>query len=48
VAHARRDGSGEDVASAGEAMLCSTPSCLVPIVRFNGRPIGTGRPGLAI
>jgi len=45
MVHVRREVSVDDVAGAGEAMLCSTPSCLVPVVRFNGRPIGAGRPG---
>ena len=35
----------EDVALADEAMLASTTSCLLPVVRLNGRPIGSGQPG---
>ncbi len=35
----------EDLASADEIILTSTPMCLLPVTRFNGRPIGCGRPG---
>ncbi len=35
----------EDVAGASEVMLTSTPNCLLPVTRFNGRPIGAGKPG---
>jgi branched-subunit amino acid aminotransferase/4-amino-4-deoxychorismate lyase len=34
-----------DLVSADEVLLASTPSCLLPVTRFEGRPIGTGRPG---
>ncbi len=34
-----------DVASADEVLLASTTSCLLPVVRFDGKPIGIGRPG---
>lgn len=34
-----------DLASADEAFLTSTPLCLQPITRFNGKEIGTGHPG---
>ncbi len=34
-----------DLAAADEALLTSTPSCLLPVARLDGRPIGTGRPG---
>jgi branched-subunit amino acid aminotransferase/4-amino-4-deoxychorismate lyase len=35
-----------DVATADEAMLSSTPNCLLPVTRFNGQPVGqsNGRP----
>ena len=33
------------MASAGEVFLSSTPLCLLPVTRLNGRPIGMGRPG---
>jgi hypothetical protein len=26
-------------------MLTSTSTCILPVTRINGRPIGTGRPG---
>jgi len=34
-----------DVAAADEVLLTSTPMCLLPVTRFNGRPIGDGVPG---
>ncbi len=35
----------EDVARADEVLLASTPVCLLPVTRLNGRPIGDGEPG---
>jgi branched-subunit amino acid aminotransferase/4-amino-4-deoxychorismate lyase len=35
----------DDVAGADEVLLTSTPFCLLPVTRFNGRPIGEGAPG---
>lgn len=37
--------SPEDAAGADEILLTSTPSCLLPVTRFQGQAIGTGRPG---
>jgi len=34
-----------DLAAADEILLTSTPNCILPATRFNGRAIGTGRPG---
>jgi branched-subunit amino acid aminotransferase/4-amino-4-deoxychorismate lyase len=34
-----------DLATAEEILLTSTPNCILPATRFNGRAIGTGRPG---
>ena len=34
-----------DLAEADELLLTSTPSCLLPATRFEGMPVGTGRPG---
>jgi branched-subunit amino acid aminotransferase/4-amino-4-deoxychorismate lyase len=34
-----------DLASADEILLTSTPSCILPATRFDGRPVGDGRPG---
>jgi len=45
IPHVERDLTLQDVASAHEAFLSSTPFCLVPATRLNGQPIGTGRPG---
>ena len=35
----------DDLATADEVLLTSTPSCLLPATRLDGRPIGRGRPG---
>jgi branched-subunit amino acid aminotransferase/4-amino-4-deoxychorismate lyase len=35
----------DDVARADEVLLTSTPSCLLPVARLNGRAIGEGRAG---
>lgn len=35
----------EDVLEADEAFTSSTPYCLMPVVRFNGRPVGDGLVG---
>jgi len=40
-----RDLSIDDVASADEVLLASTTCCLLPVVRLNNHPIGTGKPG---
>jgi branched-subunit amino acid aminotransferase/4-amino-4-deoxychorismate lyase len=40
-----RDLSPADVARSDEVLLSSTPSCLLPVTRFEGRPIADGRPG---
>jgi branched-chain amino acid aminotransferase len=37
--------SPADVAGAEEVLLSSTPWCLLPVTRFNGRPVGSGHPG---
>ena len=34
-----------DVAAADEVFLSSTPFGILPVTRFCGRPIGSGRPG---
>ncbi len=34
-----------DLASADEILLTSTPNCILPATRFNGRAVGSGRPG---
>lgn len=41
----RRNLTVEEVAAADEAMLTSTSTCILPVARLNGRPIGEGRPG---
>ena len=45
IPFAERELTPADVAAADEAMLTSTPNCLLPVTRFNGRAIGAGRPG---
>jgi branched-subunit amino acid aminotransferase/4-amino-4-deoxychorismate lyase len=35
----------DEVAAADEALLSSTPFCLIPVTRLNGRPIAEGVPG---
>jgi branched-chain amino acid aminotransferase len=37
--------SAADLAAADEAFLCSSVAGVLPVTRFEGRPIGTGRPG---
>jgi len=34
-----------DLAAADEILLTSTPSCILPATRFDGRPVGSGTPG---
>lgn len=34
-----------DLAEADEILLTSTPSCVLPATRLDGRPVGGGRPG---
>lgn len=34
-----------DLAAADEAFLCSSVAGVLPVTRFDGRPIGSGRPG---
>lgn len=40
-----RDLTPEDVYTADEVFLTSTPLCILPVVSLNGRQIGSGRPG---
>jgi len=40
-----RDLLPEDLAAADEVLLSSTPFCLLPVTRFDGRAIAGGRPG---
>jgi branched-subunit amino acid aminotransferase/4-amino-4-deoxychorismate lyase len=42
---AEQDLRPDDVASADEVLLTSTSPCVLPVVSFNGHPIGNGRPG---
>ena len=34
-----------DAQTADEAFLTATSLCMVPVTRFNGQPVGDGRPG---
>jgi branched-subunit amino acid aminotransferase/4-amino-4-deoxychorismate lyase len=47
VACQHRDLLPADVAGADEVFLTSTSPCMIPVVRLNGQPIGSGRPGSA-
>jgi len=40
-----RSCSAADLAAADEILLTSTPSCVLPATRLDGRPVGDGRPG---
>lgn len=40
-----RDLRPDDVLAADEVLLTSTPLCVLPVVRLNGKPIGSGQPG---
>ncbi|HEY2882788.1 MAG TPA: aminotransferase class IV [Pirellulales bacterium] len=35
----------DEVARADEVFITSTPNCILPVTRFNGQPIGSGKPG---
>jgi branched-subunit amino acid aminotransferase/4-amino-4-deoxychorismate lyase len=37
--------SEAELAGADEILLTSTPNCILPATRFNGRPVGSGHPG---
>jgi branched-subunit amino acid aminotransferase/4-amino-4-deoxychorismate lyase len=37
--------TAENLAAADEIILTSTPMCMLPVTRFNGRPVGDGHPG---
>ena len=41
----QRELTSDDVATADEVFLTSTPMCLLPVTRFNARPVGRGEPG---
>jgi branched-subunit amino acid aminotransferase/4-amino-4-deoxychorismate lyase len=45
IHYLERDLKPVDVAAADEVFLTSTSPCMVPVVQFNGKPIGSGRPG---
>jgi branched-subunit amino acid aminotransferase/4-amino-4-deoxychorismate lyase len=45
IPFAERELEPSDVARADEVLLASTPFCVMAAVRFNGQPIGDGRPG---
>jgi branched-subunit amino acid aminotransferase/4-amino-4-deoxychorismate lyase len=47
IPYTERDLYIEDLSTADEVLLTSTPNCLLPAVRINGKPIGDGRPGEA-
>jgi len=45
IAWRERSLTATDLAHADEILLTSTPSCILPATRFDGRPVGDGRPG---
>lgn len=45
IATAHRSLTLDDVLAADEMLLSSSPLCLLPVTRVNGRAIGSGRPG---
>lgn len=45
ISTTERDLRPQQVARAEEVLLASTPYCLLPVTRFDGRPIGGGEPG---
>ncbi|HJS06205.1 MAG TPA: aminotransferase class IV, partial [Pirellulales bacterium] len=45
INYVERDLSIDDLLTADEVLLTSTPNCLLPVSRVNGKPIGDGRPG---
>ncbi len=46
IAFAHRKMLPDDLARADEAFLTSTPNCILPVTRFNKKPIGGGKPGV--
>jgi branched-chain amino acid aminotransferase len=40
-----RDFQTYDVVNADEVFTSSTPYCILPVTKINGKPIGTGEPG---
>mgnify|MGYP005839027967 FL=1 len=45
LATGHRNLTADDLAAADEVLLSSTPFCLLPVTRFEGRPVGDGTPG---
>ncbi|MEO0529337.1 MAG: aminotransferase class IV [Planctomycetota bacterium] len=46
ISFVERDLTPEAFRAADEVWLTSTSTCLLPVVRCDGQPIGTGRPGV--
>ncbi len=44
VPFVHRDLMPEDFGRADEAFISSTPNCLLPVARINGKAIGNGKP----
>lgn len=45
IAHVERDFKPAELGAADEVFLTSTTPCVLPVVRLNGRPIGSGAAG---
>jgi branched-subunit amino acid aminotransferase/4-amino-4-deoxychorismate lyase len=41
----RRPIAVDEALAASECFLTTTPSCLLPVAKLNGQPIGNGSPG---
>src|SRR5262249_53948442 len=45
IGWSHRDFRPDELTRADEVFVTSTPNCILPVTRLNGRPIGAGRPG---
>ena len=45
IAWQERTLAAADLAAADELLLTSTPNCILPATRFDGRAVGSGEPG---
>ncbi len=45
ISYTERDLLPADVAAADEVLLTGTSLSIIPVTRFNGKPIGRGKPG---
>ena len=45
IPYSQRELRPEDLAAADEILLASTSISVIPVTRFNGQPVGRGKPG---